>query len=55
MEIIKNIEPEEYEDVKGYDGNLNSLTFNLVKSSKAFDNNRFDYEEIDTNWFDNNN
>mmetsp|Transcript_13768 Transcript_13768/g.13464 ORF Transcript_13768/g.13464 Transcript_13768/m.13464 type:complete len:135 (+) Transcript_13768:208-612(+) len=35
--LLKEIDARDYEEVKDYDGEINGMTFNLIKSSKAFD------------------
>ena len=53
MFIIKELDPSEFEEVKVYDGDLNPMTFNLVKSSKAFDKNKIDIDD-DLSWLSSN-
>jgi hypothetical protein len=36
MRIVKDIDRSEFEEIKAFDGELNSMAFNHVKSSKAF-------------------
>ena len=36
MDIIEEIDPNDYEVVNVYNGELNKMNFNLVKSSRAF-------------------
>lgn len=47
--ILKELDPSEYEKVKVYDGDLNPMTFNHVKTSKAFDISKVEIED-DLSW-----
>jgi septal ring factor EnvC (AmiA/AmiB activator) len=49
MVILKELDASEFEKVQVYDGDLNPMTFNHVKRSKAFDTKLLEVEE-DLSW-----
>ena len=50
--LLKEIDPLDFEEVKAYDGNLNPMTFNLVKKSKAFETDTYFLEDEDMSWLE---
>lgn len=51
MVLFKELDPSEFEKVKVYDGELNPMTFNHVKATKAFDTSKIEIDE-DMSWLD---
>ncbi len=50
--LLKEIDSEDLEEIKGYDGEITAITFNAVKASDAFDNKKIRLEEEDLSWLD---
>ena len=47
--ILKDLDREDFEEIKAYDGDINQMTFTHVKNSKAFDvKDIFDIEDEST-------
>lgn len=47
------MDPSDFEEVKVYDGELNSMTFNHIKTSKAFNSFKLNVDD-DLSWLHNN-
>ncbi len=57
LTLMKDIEPFECEEIKAFDGELNPLAFNHVKTSKAFSVNKYnsileDDDEDNLSWLE---
>jgi hypothetical protein len=48
LDLLKEIDPSDYENVQVYDGDLTTMTFSHVKNSQIFETkkgNKFEVEE----------
>jgi hypothetical protein len=56
LTLLRDIEPFECEEIKAFDGELNPLAFNHVKTSKAFSVNKYstilEDDEEDMSWLE---